>query len=167
ERLAVEQLEKIEEQLKALLARQQSVITETERLEAERLAKGSLSREQLKSLRDLTATERALQTEAERMEKSLTVAEVFSLVLRRTSRSLKLAADRLGEKQTDAPTQGLERDAVKKIESLLAVLKPDEKPDSANASPPPMPPDQKPDDEPPKPEEAGPPGVSLPLIAQL
>ncbi len=167
ERLAVEQLEKIEEGLKSLLARQQAVIAETERLEAERLAKGNLSRAQLISLRDLTETERALQTEAERMEKSLTVAEVFSLVLRRTSRSLKLAADRLGEKQTDAPTQALERDAVKKIESLLAVLKQDEKPDPANAAQPPKPPEQQPEDEPPKPEQAGPPGESLPQIAQL
>ena len=166
ERLAVEQLEKIEDELKGLLARQQAVITETERLEAERLAKGSLSRGQLKSLRDLAETERALQTEAERMEKALTVAEVFSLVLRRTSRSIKLASDRLAEKQTDASTQALERDAAKKIESLLAVLKQDDKPDPANASPP-MPPEQQPDDEQPKPEQAGPPGDSLPQIAQL
>ena len=166
ERLAVEQLEKIEDELKALLARQQTVIAETERLEAERLANGSLSRGQLKSLRDLTETERALQSEAERMEKSLTVAEVFSLVLRRTSRSLKLAADRLGEKQTDAPTQALERDATKKIESLLAVLKQDEKPDPANATPP-MPPDKQPDEKEPKAEQAGPPGEALPQIAQL
>lgn len=166
ERLAVEQLEKIEDELKSLLARQLSVITETERLEAERLAKGSLSRGQLKSLRDLAETERALQTEAERMEKSLTVAEVFSLVLRRTARNIRLAADRLAEKQTDASTQALERDAAKKMESLLAVLKQDEKPDPANASPP-MPPEQKPDDEQPKPEQAGPPGDSLPQIAQL
>ena len=166
ERLAVEQLEKIEDELKSLLARQQSVITETERLEAERLAKGSLSRGQLKSLRDLAETERALQTEAERMEKSLTVAEVFSLVLRRTARNIRLAADRLAEKQTDASTQALERDAAKKMESLLAVLKQDEKPDPGNASPP-MPPEQKPDDEQPKPEQAGPPGDSLPQIAQL
>ena len=165
ERLAVEQLEKIEDELKALLARQQAVIAETERLEAERLVNGSLSRGQLKTLRDLAETERALQTEAERMEKALTVAEVFSLVLRRTSRSLKLAADRLGEKQTDAPTQALERDAVKKIENLLAVLKPDEKPKPAKTDPPPMPPDQKPEDE--KPEQAGPPGEALPQIAQL
>ena len=167
ERLAVEQLEKIEDELKSLLARQQTVIAETERLEAERLAKGSLSRGQLKSLRDLTETERALQAEAERMEKSLTVAEVFSLVLRRTSRSLKLATDRLGEKQTDAPTQALERDAVKKIESLLMVLKQDEKPDPANTQQQPMPPEQQPDDEKPKAEQAGPPGEALPQIAQL
>ncbi len=167
EKLAVEQLEKIEDELKALLARQQSVITETERLEAERLAKGSLSRAQLKSLRDLAETERALQTEAERMEKALTVAEVFSLVLRRTSRSLKLAADRLSEKQTDAPTQALERDAAKKIESLLAVLKQEVKPDQSKAEPPPMPLEQQLDDEKPKPEQAGPPGEALPQIAQL
>ncbi len=166
ERLAVEELEKIEDQLKGLLIQQQTVIAETERLEGERIERGSLTRGQLRSLRDLAEVERGLQGDAEQMEKSLKVAEVFSLVLRRTARSLKLAADRLMDKQSDAAVLALERDAVKKIESLLMVLKPDEPPDQANAPQQPAQAGQDPDEQT-KPQQSLPPGASLPQLAQL
>ena len=165
ERLAVEELEKIEDQLKSILAQQQGVIAETERLETERQQRGSLSRGQLKTLRDLAEVERGLQGDVAQLEKSLKVAEVFSLVLRRAERTLKLAADRLADKQCDAAVVAIERDAVKKIESLLAVLKqdaPQEKPEGQQ----PPPGGQNPD-EPEKPESAPPPGESLPQLAQL
>jgi hypothetical protein len=165
ERLAVEELERIEDQLKALQTQQQGVITETERLEAERVARGSLSRGQLRTLRDLAEVERGLQVDAEQMEKSLKVAEVFALVLRRTARSLKLAADRLADKQSDASVIAVERDALKKIESLLLVLKAeDAKPPGDGAQPPPA--GQQPEGEE-KPQQAQPPGEALPQLAQL
>lgn len=165
ERLAVEELERIEDQLKALQAQQQGVITETERLEAERMARGSLSRGQLRTLRDLSEVERGLQADAEQMEKSLKVAEVFSLVLRRTARSLKVSADRLAEKQTDAAVVALERDALKKIDSLLLVLKTDDsKPGADGAQPPPA--GEQPEGEE-KPQQAQLPGEALPQLAQL
>ena len=166
ERLAVEELERIGDQLQALLTQQQGVITETERLEAERDKDGNLSRGQLRTLRDLAEVERGLQGDAEQMEKSLKVAEVFSLVLRRTARSLKLAADRLADKQLDAAVLALERDAVKKIESLLLVLKPDEPQEKSGQAGQPTPSEQDPDD-PAKPQQSPPPGESLPQIAQL
>lgn len=165
ERLAVEELERIEDQLRSLLRQQEGVITETERLEAERVAKGSLTRGQLRTLRDLAEVERGLQGDAEQMEQSLKVAEVFSLVLRRTARSLKMAADRLADKQSDATVVTLERDAVKKIESLLSVLKQEPPKPQANAEQPQPAPKQE--EEPPKPEQAPPPGESLPQLAQL
>lgn len=165
ERLAVEELERIEDQLRSLIRQQEGVITETERLETERVARGSLSRGQLRTLRDLAEVERGLQNDAEQMEKSLKVAEVFSLVLRRTARSLKMAADRLADKQSDAAVVSLERDAVKKIESLLLVLKQDPPKAGAQAEQPQQGPKQE-DDEP-KPEQAPPPGESLPQLAQL
>lgn len=166
ERLAVEELERIEGQLNSLLTQQQAVISETERLEAERAERGSLSRGQLRSLRDLAEVERGLQADAEQMEKSLKVAEVFSLVLRRTAKNLKMAAERLEDKQTGAAVLALERDAVKKIESLLVVLKPDE---PGNQPPGDQPPGEgkQPDGQPMKPQEAQPPGESLPQLAQL
>ncbi len=168
ERLAVEELEKIQDQLQALLNQQQGVITETERLSVELAQRGSLTRAQLKTLRDLAEVERGLQADAEQMEKSLKVAEVFSLVLRRLSRSLKMSADRLTEKKVDAAALALQRDAVKKIESLLAVLKPEERKPQANGeqSPPPPGQGQNPDEQP-KPEQGQPPGESLPQLAQL
>lgn len=166
ERLAVEELERIEGQLNSLLTQQQGVITETERLEAERAERGSLSRGQLRSLRDLADVERGLQIDAEQMEKSLKVAEVFSLVLRRTAKNLKMAADRLADKQTDAAVLALERDAVKKIESLLQVLRPEEPKEKPKGDQPP-PEGQQPDGQPMKPQDAQPPGESLPQLAQL
>ena len=168
ERLAVEELEKIQDQLQALLNQQQGVITETERLSVELAQRGSLTRAQLKTLRDLSEVERGLQADAEQMEKSLKVAEVFSLVLRRLSRSLKMSADRLSEKKVDAAALSLQRDAVKKIESLLAVLKPDEQKPQANGQQAPPPPGQGQNpDEQQKPEQGQPPGESLPQLAQL
>lgn len=165
ERLAVEELERIEDQLRSLLRQQEGVITETERLETERVARGNLTRGQLRTLRDLAEVERGLQGDAEQMEKSLKVAEVFSLVLRRTARSLKMAADRLADKQSGAAVVTLERDAVKKIESLLLVLKQEPSKAQANGEQPQEGPKQE--DGPPKPEQAPPPGESLPQLAQL
>ena len=165
ERLAVEELEKMEDQLKALVAQQEQVIQETERLSQERQDRGTLSRAQLKTLHSLSEVERGLQSDAEQMEKSLKTAEVFSLVLRRTARSLKLAADRLANKQVDASVLVMERDALKKIQSLLVVLRPDEKKPQANQGP--MPPQGQDPDEPPKPQQAQPPGEALPQLAQL
>ena len=166
ERLAAEELERIEDQLKGLLAQQQSVITETERLETERQQRGSLTRGQLRTLRDIADVERGLQASAEELEKSLKVAEVFSLVLRRTARSLKLAADRLAEKETDAAVVTFEKDVVKKIESLLLALKPPEPPETPQAQ---QQPAQGPEqtENPDKPQQAPPPGEALPQIAQL
>ena len=165
ERLAMEELEKIEDRLKSLLSQQQSVIAETERLEAERMEQGSLTRPQLKTLKSLADVERGLQSDAEQMEKSLKVAEVFSLVLRRMSRSLQLAADRLSEKETGAAVVALENDALKKIERLLIVLKPDEPSEAKPQQPPPG--EGAPQEQPDKPQTAGPPGESLPQLAQL
>jgi hypothetical protein len=164
ERLAVEELEKIEDQLKAIANQQKGVIEETERLEAARQERGSLSRAQARTLLSLSEVERGLQADTEQMEKSLKAAEVFSLVLRRTSRSLKLAAERLEEKQTDAAVVALERDVLKKIDSLLLVLKPDERDKSTqpeNQGEPPTEGEQT------KPQEAGPRGEALPQLAQL
>lgn len=166
ERLAVEELERIEGRLEALLTQQKSVISETERLEAERMERGSLSRGQLRTLRDLAEVERGLQAEAEQMEKSLKVAEVFSLVLRRTARSLKLAADRLADRQTDASVVALEQDVVKKIDSLLLALKPQDPP-KTDSQQQPAPAGQQPEEDPNKPEKGQPPGESLPQVAQL
>lgn len=166
ERLAIEELERIEDQLKSLQAQQKGLIAETERLETERLARGSLSRGQLKTLRDLADVERGLQADAEQMEKSLKVAEVFSLVLRRTARSLKLAADRLVDKQSDAAVVTLEKDALKKIESLLLVLKTEEP-----KAPPKTEQGQQAEATEPegeqKPQQSQPPGEALPQLAQL
>lgn len=169
ERLAFEQLEKMEQRLKSLRERQQSVIEETVRLDEARQGKDSLSRGQLKSLKDLTETERLLQGEAEQMGQQMASAEVFSLVLKRLGRSMKLASDGLGERQTDQAVQNLERDAVRKIDSLLAVLQQEKKKPDPQQKPAEKPEElgNEPQAQEEKPEQAQPPGDMLPQLAQL
>ena len=169
ERLAFEQLEKIEDELKALRSRQETVNEETVRLDAAKTENETFTRGQLKTLKELAETEHTLQHAAEQMQQQMASAEVFALFLKRLARSMKLVADGLGERETGQLTQTLEKDAIRKIDSLLAVLKqeqkkpekaepPAEKPEDLSEEP------EKPDD---KPEEAQPPGDTIPQLAQL
>lgn len=169
ERLAFEQLEKIEDELKALKSRQETVIAETIRLEQVKVDKQSLTRGQLKSLKELAETERSLQHSAEQMQQQMASAEVFSLVLKRLARSLKLSAEQLSERETAEATQTLERDAIRKIDSLLAVLKQEQKKQEKPQQPPEKPEELSdvPQEQEEKPEEAQPPGDRIPQLAQL
>lgn len=169
ERLAFEQLEKIEDELKALRARQEAVIAETIRLDEAKGERDSLTRGQLKTLKELTETERSLQHSAEGMQHQMASAEVFSLVLKRMARSLNLAADRMDDRETAAPTQALQRDAIRKIDSLLAVLKQEQKKQEKPEQPAEKPEQlgDEPQEQEEKPEEAQPPGNMVTQIAQL
>ncbi|WP_010585127.1 hypothetical protein [Schlesneria paludicola] len=169
ERLAFEQLEKIEDELKSLRSRQETVLAETVRLDEARGERDSFSRGQLKTLKDLAETERSLHVAAEQMQQQMASAEVFSLVLKRLARTLKLAADRLGEQETGGPTQTLENEGLRKIDSLLAVLKQEKKKPEKPAEGAEKPEDlsQEPKPESDKPEEAQPPGDTIPQLAQL
>ena len=168
DRLAFEQLEKIEDQLKSLRARQETVITETIRLEDAKKDEGRITRGQIKSLLELAETEHSLQHTAEQMGQQMASAEVFSLVLKRLARSMKHAADALGERETSEKTQAFERDAIRKIDNLLAVLKQEQKkqpPEKPQETPEEL--SQEPQEKEEKPEEAQPPGDMLPQLAQL
>ena len=169
DRLAFEQLEKIEDQLKSLRARQEPVIAETIRLEEVKKDEGRITRGQIKTLLELAETERSLQHSAEQMGQQMASAEVFSLVLKRLARSMKLAADALGERETSEKTQAFERDALRKIDSLLAVLKQEQKKQQPTEKPEEKPEElsQEPQEQEEKPEEAQPPGDMLPQLAQL
>ena len=168
DRLAFEQLEKIEDQLKSLRTRQEAAMTETIRLEDAKKDEGRITRGQIKTLLELAETERSLQHTAEQMGQQMVSAEVFSLVLKRLARSMMHAADGLSERETSEKTQAFERDALRKIDNLLAVLKQEQK-----KQPPEKPQDkpeelsQEPQEKEEKPEEAQPPGDMLPQLAQL
>jgi len=104
------------------------------------------------------------------MQQQMASAEVFALVLKRLARSLKLAAEGLDGEQTGAVTQSLENDAVRKIDSLLAVLKQEKKkpdPEKIAAEQQKEELGQEPQLPDEKPEEAQPPGDSIPQLAQL
>ncbi len=169
ERLAFEQLEKIEDGLKSLKSRQEAVIEETMRLEEAKADRETLTRGQLKTLKDLAETERSLQHDAEQMQQHMASAEVFSLVLKRLGRTLMIAADRLGERETAAPTQAVQREAIRRIDSLLAVLQKEQKQKAPPAQPAEKPEElgQEPQEQEEKPEEAQPPGDMIPQLAQL
>lgn len=169
ERLAFEQLEKIEDQLKSLRERQEAVIAETVRLEEAKLSEGRMTRGQVKTLLELAETERSLQLVADELSQNMASAEVFSLVLKRLGRTLKFAADALAERHTDEKTQTLEREAIRKIDSLLAVLKQEQKKQEPaqgeKEAQETLSEERKEEEE--KPEQAQPPGDMLPELAQL
>ena len=169
EKLAFEQLEKIEDELKSLRMRQEALIAETIRLDEARGEDGRITRGQKKSLLELAETERSLQHSAGQMAQRMASVEVFSLVLQRLARTLGLAANRLGADDTSAATLGLERDALRKLDSLLAVLKQEQKKQEKPQQPPEKPEElsDEPEERDEKPQDAQPPGDSIPQLAQL
>lgn len=122
EKLAFEQLERIADQLRGMIPRQQSLLEETVRLDKLRSERGSLTRGQLRSLRDLAEAETVLQEETNRLAESLSAAEVFALALRGAARSMETAARLLTEKQTGPEAQQAESAAVKRFNDLIASL---------------------------------------------
>lgn len=168
ERLAFEQLEKLEDELKALRAQQQTVIAETIRLEEAKGERESLTRGQLKTLKELADTERSLQHASEQLQQRMASADVFQLVLKRLTRALTVAGDKLAERDTSPVTQSFQQDAIRKIDSLLAVLKQEQKKqEKPNPAEKPEELANEPNEQEEKPEEAQPPGDVIPQLAQL
>ena len=122
ERLARELLERIADELKSMIAREQTVIDETNRLEALRRERGNWSRAQLKSLRDLAEVQRGLKTETDRLVEVVKAAEVFALALQGASREMERAAKRLEDRLTDGETIARETAARHRFEDLISAL---------------------------------------------
>lgn len=163
EQLAQEQLEKISDELRGMIAREQSVIEETQRLESLRAA-GSLSRAQLRSLRDLADTQTGLKQETDRLVETLTAAEVFALALKGASRNMQQAIDRLNERDTGTATQKAETSARQRFIDLVEALKP-EKLNRTQAQRNQQQQEQQPGAG--EGEQSGPPGEAIPALAQL
>ncbi len=122
ELLAREMLERIADELKSMIAREQTVIDETNRLEALRKERGNWSRAQLKSLRDLAEVQRSLKTETDRLVEIVKAAEVFALALKGAGREMERAAKRLDERLTDGETIARETAAKNRFVDLIAAL---------------------------------------------
>jgi len=160
EQLAREALEKMADVLQGLIVRQQAVIDETTRLDAERAQRGNWSRGQLKSLANLAETERGLKAETGRLAEKVQEAAVFELVLRQAAEEMERAAERLSRRLTDAPTVEAERQARKRLVDLVASL----------ATEPRDPSQRDPSEQPQEPEQAEEPGAPadpVSLVAQL
>ncbi len=160
DQLAREALEKIADALQTMIPRQQSVIDETTRLEAERVRRGNWSRGQLKSLANLAEVQRGLKTETEVLAAKIPDAAVFELALRQAADEMDRAAARLSRRLTDEQTLDPERRARKRFADLVAALTQDQKAQADQQHP-----EQR--DQPEQPDREGAPGELIALVAQL
>jgi len=123
ETLAREQLARIADELAGLVPRQQAAIDEARRLNALYEANGKWTRTQSASLRDLTQAQRNLVEESNRIAEKLSAAEVFALALKGAVTQMKLAADRLAERDAGALAQKPQEAARKRLVDLVEALK--------------------------------------------
>jgi hypothetical protein len=126
ERLAREMLESVAGELGSMIERERAIVAETERLQREIAERGSPSRGHNATLRNLAEVQRTLQRQADDLAKRLEAAAVFVLALRGASAEMGKAAERLADRRADDTTLASERSAVRRIEALVAALKPDE-----------------------------------------
>ena len=128
EELAMEQLTKMADHLKALKARQDKLVDETagyDKARAEREDK--LSAGQRASVRGLAREQANLKEETAGLAEKLDGAPVYALTLRRAAESMDLAAKRLNTLKTDDDTRRAEKSAARRFDQLLEALKPDKK----------------------------------------
>ena len=128
EQLAMEQIAKMADQLKAIAERQEKMVGQTSGYEEARnqTAGKKLTIAQRTGVRDLGRIQGGLRDETgELLERIGEGAPVFSLTLKRASASMTDAADRLQALKTDGPTLTAERSASRRFKQLLDSLKPD------------------------------------------
>lgn len=131
--LIQEQMERIGDELKGMIARQQDVIDETIRIDAahaqrikrENKASDSWQRSETKSLRNLADVQRGLKDETDHLAESLKAADVFALALRGASQSMQVVAQRLQQRYPDAHTVAVERVVKQRFIDLIDALNPE------------------------------------------
>jgi hypothetical protein len=124
--LAMEQLARLEDNLKHLHRQQQNAIDETKRLHALAQSQGELTRAQALAVRDLVRLERSLQTDAARLGEQLAGAGAFEMALTGAAGDMGRAAALLDRRETGDGTQQAEQDALQRLDMLLEALKPEE-----------------------------------------
>lgn len=159
DQLAQEQLEKLADQLQSFLARQQATISETQRLQMEFDAAGKWSRARLKSLRNLSEVQSALQAETSAAAERIESIEIIALSLRGAARYMERAMGRLDERNTGDETVKLQQLAARRFEELIeALAEEDAQPESQQ-----QPPGRNSEEN----QPSGPGGDIVTLIAQL
>ena len=134
ESLAQEQLEKVSDEIKALTERQRAVVSDIKRLDEAHQAKGNWTRAQLKTLRDLSDSQRGLQGETIGLSEKLSAAKIFALAAKGAARNMQQTATKLDEKETGATTQILAQAALQRFLDLIDAMKP-EKPKPPEGQP--------------------------------
>lgn len=126
EQLAMEQLAKMADSLKAFGQRQDKILEETKDFEKARLeAQGKLTRAQGADVRGLARVQNGLKEETTALTEQLAGAPVFALTLKRAVEGMQTAAQRLQTIKTDEDTQRAEAAAARRFKQLLDALKPD------------------------------------------
>jgi len=130
--LALEQLARLEDAVKHLHRQQQTVIAETERLDALRNSQGQLPRAQAAALGELAGLERSLESETMRLGDDFQALGTFFMALSGAGRVMGRSAALLERDQTGAATQEAEKTALGRLALLLEALKPETPPSQPN-----------------------------------
>jgi hypothetical protein len=137
EELAHEKLAKIADTIKRLRDRQESFVTEADRIQQEALRRQVWNRALLSSLNDLGENQRMLAEEADGLANGkLSGTKVFSRILTKSAEQMKLAAEAIQKQFTDAretpekpepqtAPANFQREAILRIDQLLEALKPE------------------------------------------
>jgi len=126
--LAMEQLTKMADQLRALKARQDKLVEETAGYDQARADReDKLTPGQRASVRGLAREQANLKEETAGLAEKLDGAPVYALTLRRAAESMDLAARRLNTLKTDEDTRRAEKSAARRFDQLLESLRPDKK----------------------------------------
>lgn len=157
EQLARERMEKLADQLKSLLARQQAAMDETERLQFEFEATGKWSRARLKSLRNLTEIQKNLLNETNDATENVGSIEIIALSLRGAVRYMQRSIDLLDKREAGEATVAAQQLVVQRFEGLLKALSEDDEARQEN----------QPSGENGERHQSGPGGDIVTLIAQL
>jgi len=134
EQLARERMEKLADQLKSLLARQQAAIDETERLQFEFEATGKWSRARLKSLRNLTEIQQNLLNETNDASENVGSIAIIALSLRGAVRYMQQSIDLLDKREAGEATVAAQQLVVQRFEGLLKALSEDDEASQKNQS---------------------------------
>jgi hypothetical protein len=143
-----EQLARLEKEVGGLVGRQQALQLATTELQGLRQSQaGQFQREQLASLRDLAAQQRALSGDTGAVAEKVQAAAAFALAFRGAAQEMERAARQLDVAETGEPAQRPQQLALVRLQQVLEALKRDSQ-DSQNPpgkkTPPGPPPDKQP-----------------------
>jgi hypothetical protein len=136
EQLAREQALRAEQQLAGLIDRQNNVVAETERLEGVRDAEGALPQLHRGTLANLAGEQTLLADEVDHLRRAIAGA-AFDFAFDRASSPMHRAGAALGRGDTSSTVQQMERDALARLQQILAALAPDKTSPQESAAQPP------------------------------
>ena len=110
--------------VRELIARQKTVVEETEKLSAEQQKAGKWTRPLSKAALNLGEAEQELADGTSELSKGMQDIEAVRLTLDRATNDLAAAASRIRDKQLDEETNRLEQSALKALQSLADAMTP-------------------------------------------